>query len=309
MLACNYNPAMLDQFVKQALDRARIRPSRAKGQHFLVDDRVLARIITAAELTERDYIVEIGPGLGTLTVSLARRVARVFAYELDDGLVRYLRNWVLPENPNIELDDIAFNKYALEKVIERAKADGHPLKIVTNLPYQISSAFLHTLVEYAEDIELSVVMLQREVAQRVTARPGDPGYNSFSIYLQTWLSPRMVCDVPESSFMPPPKVKSAVIKVRALADSEKPQPLNRDIYFHLVENVFRQRRKIISNSLNYAFGHLKSEQVEQALQAAGIDPLKRAQDIGMDDYVRLSDVLDGMGVMAKRKGRAWEEEE
>lgn len=298
---------MLDQFVKQALERARIRPSRARGQHFLVDDRVLARIITAAELSERDYVVEIGPGLGTLTTSLAMRVAKVFAFELDEGLVRYLRNWVLPENPNIELDDVAFNKYVLEKVIERARADGAPLKIVTNLPYQISSAFLHTLVEYAEEIELSVVMLQREVAQRVTAHPGDPGYNSFSIYLQTWLNPRMVCDVPEASFMPPPKVKSAVIKVRPLTEKEKPRPVNRDIYFHLVENVFRQRRKQISNSLNYAFGHLTGEQVENALQAAGIDPVMRAQDLSMDDYVRLSDVLDGMGVMAKRKGRDEEE--
>lgn len=299
-MACNYNPAMLDQFVQQALERARIRPSRAKGQHFLIDDRVLAEVIRAAELTPDDYIVEIGPGLGTLTISLARRVKKVFAFELDEGLVRYLRNWVLHDNPNIELEDIAFNKYVLEKVIERAKADGAPLKIVTNLPYQISSAFLHTLVEYAEDIQLSVVMLQKEVAQRVTARPGDPGYNSFSIYLQTWLSARMVCDVPEASFMPAPKVRSAVIRIRPLADSEKPKPLNRDIYFHLVENVFRQRRKQISNSLNFAFGHLSQEQVQQALATAAIDPVMRAQDLSMDDYVRLSDALDGMGVMAKR---------
>ncbi|MEZ5337884.1 MAG: 16S rRNA (adenine(1518)-N(6)/adenine(1519)-N(6))-dimethyltransferase RsmA [bacterium] len=299
---------MLDQFVQQALERARIRPSRARGQHFLIDDRVLAEILRAAELSQDDYIVEIGPGLGTLTTSLARRVRKVFAFELDEGLARYLRNWVLHDNPNIELDDIAFNKYVLEKVIERARADGAPLKIVTNLPYQISAAFLHTLVDYAEDIELSVVMLQKEVAQRVTARPGDPGYNSFSIYLQTWLSSRMVCDVPEYSFMPPPKVKSAVIRIRPLEDSEKPKPVNREIYFHLVENIFRQRRKQISNSLNFAFGHLSAEQVQQAITGAGLDPLMRAQDVSLEQYVILSDVLDSMGVMAKRKGREEEEE-
>lgn len=291
---------MLDIFVQQALDRARIRPSRAKGQHFLIDDQVLARIITAANLSKNDYVVEIGPGLGTLTTSLAMRCGKVFAFELDEALVRYLNNWVVPEYPNIELSDISFNKYVLETVIETAKREGHPLKIVTNLPYQISAAFLHTLVEYAEEIELTVVMLQREVAQRLTAHPGDPGYNSFSIYLQTWLSPRMVCDVSEASFMPPPKVKSAVVSIRPLADSEKPRPINREIYFHLVENVFRQRRKQISNSLNYAFGHLKQDQVLAALTTAKIDPLDRAQDLSMDDYVRLSDALHGMGV---KKGK------
>src|SRR5258708_15958784 len=117
--ASAYNPSVLEGYVQQALLRARVNPSRARGQHFLIDDSVLAAILRAAELDGSELVVEVGPGLGTLTQSLAARAWRVAAYELDDALVRYLRNWVLPEARNIELHDVAFNKYVYEQLLTK----------------------------------------------------------------------------------------------------------------------------------------------------------------------------------------------
>lgn len=289
--AGTYNPAMLADDVRKALKRAGIRPSRARGQHFLIDDAVLGRTVQAARLSGEEYVVEIGPGLGTLTQALAGRCHRLIAFELDDELVRYLQSWVLPHTRNVVLQDISFNKYVFEPVIAEARAAGRPLKIVTNLPYQISSAFLHTVMDYAADLELVVVMLQREVAQRVVAKVGNPGYNSFSLYLQTYLGTRWVCDVPSEAFYPAPKVASAVVSLTPLAGAEQPQPRDRELYLSLVESVFRHQRKQLQNALLLAMPHLGSEAVIQAIKVAGISATARPQELSMADYVRLADAL------------------
>jgi 16S rRNA (adenine1518-N6/adenine1519-N6)-dimethyltransferase len=278
---------VLDAYVREALAKSRLRPSRARGQHFLIDDNVLASILRAAQLSDADAVLEIGPGIGSLTRSLASRCWRLYAFELDDLLVKYLTGYVLPETRNVVLEDIAFNKYALERVIaavreeETLKGIAHPLKVVTNLPYQISSAFLHTVVDYRADIALTVVMLQREVAQRACAKAGDAGYSSFSLYLQTYLRPQWVCDVPAESFYPPPKVASAVISLTPLTPEQQPQPANRDLYFKLIRGVFRRRRKTIANALRESFGHLSVEQTNAALAAAGIGANARPQELGI----------------------------
>jgi 16S rRNA (adenine1518-N6/adenine1519-N6)-dimethyltransferase len=307
---------VLEAYVQQALQRAHIHPSRARGQHFLVDDSVLAQILRAADLAGTELVVEIGPGLGTLTQSLAARAWRVATYELDAGLARYLRQWVLPETRNVLLYDVAFNKYVYEQLLReqgipfvspdadvlpdeaappaRPGPAAPPLKIVTNLPYQISSAFLHFAVDYAATYERIVVMLQREVAQRVVAQPGEPGYNSFSLYLQTFLAARWVCDVPAGSFLPPPRVESAVLHLRPLTAAEQPQPRDRALYLRLIEGVFRRRRKQFANALQQTFGHLAPEQTQAALDACGIAASARAQELGMAQYVALADALTGL---------------
>jgi 16S rRNA (adenine1518-N6/adenine1519-N6)-dimethyltransferase len=353
---------VLEQYVQQALQRARVRPSRARGQHFLIDDAVLAQVIRAAQLDGTELVVEVGPGLGTLTQSLAARAWRVAAFELDEALTRYLNHWVLPEARNIELYETAFNKYAYERLLEEhgipfaaphedamveddpdedegglaglelggaaagfdpalyaapeaaahppahrsgaaprprdaqdPRFDGQPatLKIVTNLPYQISSAFLHFAVDYSATYERIVVMLQREVAQRVVARPGDSGYNSFSLYLQTFLAARWVCDVPAASFSPPPRVQSAVLHIRPLRPEEQPLPRDRGLYLRLIEGVFRRRRKQLPNALQQAFGHLTPQRIHGALDACGIAHQARAEELDMAQYVALADELAG----------------
>lgn len=282
---------MLEEYVREGLQQARLHPSRARGQHFLIDDNVLAQIVQAAQLRGDEAVVEIGPGLGTLTRSLAARAWRVYAFELDDALVRYLHGWVLPEAPNVVLEDIAFNKYALERVIAKVREAGRRLKIVTNLPYQISSAFLHTVVDYAAELELVVVMLQREVARRVAASANSPGFGSFSIYLQTFLAARPVCDVPADAFYPPPRVDSAVLALTPLKPEQQPQPKNRERYFKLVEGVFRHKRKQMLNALALCFSHLSPDACRAALQATGIDPAVRPAELSLQDYVRLADTL------------------
>lgn len=283
---------MLEGYVRQALARTGIRPSRARGQHFLVDDSVLAAVVSAARLDGSEIVVEIGPGLGTLTQSLASRAFRVHAFELDDELSRYLSHWVVPEHPNLVLHDVAFNKYVFEPVIAEAQAEGRPLKIVTNLPYQISSQFLQTVAEYSADIALTVVMLQREVAQRVIAKPGMPNFGSFSVYMQTFVDVRWVGDVPPASFMPPPRVNSAVIALAPLSDAQQPQPVNPQRYFKLVRGVFKHRRKTIANALQLTFPHLNADAAAEALGLAVIDQQLRPQNLSQADYVRLADVIE-----------------
>jgi len=283
---------VLETYVQQALRRTGLRPSRERGQHFLIDDTVLADVIRAARLDGSEVVVEIGPGLGTLTQSLASRALRVHAFELDDRLSRYLEQWVVPEHGNIVLHDVSFNKYVFEPVIAEAKAEGRPLKIITNLPYQISSQFLQTVAEYAADLELVVVMLQREVAQRVIAKPGMPHFGSFSLYMQTFLDVRWVADVPPASFNPPPRVNSAVLALTPIRDETRAQPLNPQRYFKLVRGVFKHRRKTIANALCLPFSHLTTDDCARLLESAGIDAQLRPQNLGQAEYVRLADALE-----------------
>ncbi len=285
---------MLEHFVQQAMTRARIRPDKSKGQNFLVSDNVLAKLITASALDGSEYVIEVGPGLGTLSSSIASRCEKLFAYEIDEKLVRYLRNWVVPEFPNITLEDVAFNGFQLMLIAEKAEADGRPLKIITNLPYQISGAFIHSLVDYSERIERTVVILQREMAQRLVAQPSDTNFSSFSLYVQSFLDINWICEVPPSSFYPPPKVKSAVIRLTPKDPAKLPKPVDRGLYFKLVEGVFRNRRKQISNSLKMVFPWLSGEASQEALKQADIDSASRPQDMSMAEYIRLSDVLCGM---------------
>jgi 16S rRNA (adenine1518-N6/adenine1519-N6)-dimethyltransferase len=285
---------VLEQQVREALERARIRPSRARGQHFLISDSVLASVIAAARLDGTEIVVEIGPGLGTLTQSLAARAHRVHAFELDERVCAYLRRHVLPAAPNVALEDVAFNKYVLEPVIAAAKAEGRPLKIVTNLPYQISSAFLHTVVDYRADIALTVVMLQREVAARLVAPPGGEGYGSFSLYMQAALDIAWVCDAPRECFHPPPKVDSAVVALtprlvaKGRADAASVDPAR---FEKLVQAIFRRRRKQMLNALRGAQPHLTPEAALEALSRAGIDPHSRPEDQSREDFARLAAAL------------------
>jgi 16S rRNA (adenine1518-N6/adenine1519-N6)-dimethyltransferase len=248
-------------------------------------------VIRAAELDGSEIVTEVGPGFGQLTRSLAARCHELHAFELDGKLVRYLRQALLPTAPNVVLRDAAFGSDALQHVAAKAQAERRPLKIVSNLPYQISSAFLHSVVDYAEALTLVVVMLQREVAQRVVAGVGDPGYNSFSLYLQTFLSTRWVCDVPVEAFLPPPQVAGAVVAITPLVAGQQPRPQDRGLYLKLVEGTFRHRRKQLANAVRLTLPQLGKVAALGALTAAGIDPSARPEELSMGGFVRLADAL------------------
>lgn len=291
-----YNTAVLEDYVREALRQSRVTPSRSRGQHFLIDDAVLAQVISAAQLSGGEAVLEVGTGFGTLTRSLALRVWRVYTYELDSALVRYLRRYVIPETYNVVLEDYAFTEYELRRVIALAQEAGRSLKIVANLPYQISSAFLHAVANHAAELTLVVVMLQREVARRVMAQAGGKDYSSFSIYMQTFFSVRRVCDVPASAFFPAPKVDSAVIALTPLTPEQQPQMADRQLYFRLVEQVFRRRRKQLANALALAFPHLGAQGSHDALSAAGISPTTRPGSLSIADFVRLADIISQAGL-------------
>lgn len=274
--------------MREAMRRARVRPDKKRGQNFLTDDNVLARIVGAADLEPGDHVLEIGPGLGTLTRSLAARCARVYAFEIDDKLVEYLARWVIPEVHNIDLRDVSFNKYMLEQVLEDVDKAGARLKIVTNLPYQISAAFLHTVVEYRGQIERAVVMLQREVARRICALPGDEEFSSFSLYLQAHLDTQWIADVPRSAFFPAPKVQSAVLRLTPGGIEANTEPELFAAYLDLVERVFRHRRKQLSNALRLAYSHFTQDEVNALLAQAGVDGELRPQDVSGKQYLSIA---------------------
>ena len=259
---------------------------------------MLATVVGAAQLKGHEYVVEVGAGLGTLTEALARRCYRLHTFELDERLVRYLEGWVLPDARNVVLHDIAFNKYKLEEIISEAQHAGRPLIIVTNLPYQVSAMFLHAVVKYTPPLALTVVMLQREVAQRITATVGQASYSSFSIYVQSLLQTRWICDVPAHAFYPEPKVKSAVVTLAPKPVEEHLVPRDYQLFFTLVERVFKHRRKMIKRALVLAFPALSLEQSVSLLAAANIIPEQRPQQLSPADYLRLAQVLTEQGVSA-----------
>ena len=180
----------------------------------------------------------------------------------------------------------------LEQVLENVDKAGTRLKIVTNLPYQISAAFLHTLVEYRKRIERAVVMLQREVGLRIVASAGDEEYSSFSLYLQAHLDTQWIADVPRHAFFPAPKVQSAVLRLKPGGTEAGADPRVFAVYLELVERVFKHRRKQLSNAVRLAYSHLTQEQVDALLSAAGVDATLRPQDVSGETYMQIARKLD-----------------
>jgi 16S rRNA (adenine1518-N6/adenine1519-N6)-dimethyltransferase len=251
------------------------------GQHFLTNPEILDRIVAAAELEADDVVLEIGPGLGHLTKQLAAAAGEVVAVELDRDLVAALET-ELASFDNVKLvegDILALDPAAL--VGERA------YKVVANLPYNITSAALRHLLEARVPPQRIVVTIQYEVAERIVARDGKMSLLAVSI--QFYGTPELIFRLKPGSFYPPPAVDSAVLRIDW--HDEPPVPLaDRKAFFQVVRAGFSQSRKQIRNSLTGGL-RLSRETVTEALQAAGIDPRRRAERLDLDDWARLTEAL------------------
>lgn len=264
-----------------AARRLGIHPKRSLGQNFLLDDHHLARIADAARLSPTDNILEIGPGLGALTIHLARRAGHVVAVELDDRLIEFLRGQFgtlthveIVHGDILELDPA--------QVIARL-----PYKVVANLPYYITSPILRHLLECAAPPVEAVLMVQKEVAERICAEPGK--LSILAVSVQFYAQPQIVHRVPAGAFTPAPKVDSAVLHLALRNEPAVPQVAPAD-FFRVVRAGFGQKRKQLGNSLSANLA-MPKEQALAGLAAAHIDPRRRAETLSLDEWGNLTQAL------------------
>ena len=272
--------------VRELLKRFGLSPRKGFGQNFLLDEFVLGEILAAADLAPTDLVLEVGPGLGVLTVALAERAGRVVAGEIDRGMVEALRE-ILAERPNVQVVEADALHVDPAELLER-----QPYKLVANLPYYITSPLLRHFFEGGHPPTRMVVMVQREVAERIVAPAGD--LSLLAVSVQYYGEPRIVGHVPASAFYPAPKVDSAVlaIEVRATpAVDVPPEP-----FFKTVSAGFGMPRKQLHNALSRALWFPPGG-AEEALQAAGIDPMRRAQTVSLDEWAALARELQRRGTI------------
>jgi 16S rRNA (adenine1518-N6/adenine1519-N6)-dimethyltransferase len=264
---------------RQRLEALGLSPSKALGQNFLHDRAIVRRIADSAGVEPDDVVLEIGPGLGILTEELAVRAARVVAVELDAQLAAYLPG-VMPSNVQIIEAD------ALE--IDPPRIAGSSYVVVANLPYSSGTAIVRRLQEAVPPPRSLTVMLQREVAERMAAKP--PGMSILAVAVQFYGAPRILFRVGGGAFVPPPRVESAVIRIES---HPPPLPLeSHGEFFRLVTAGFGQRRKQISNALSAGL-FLPRDAVQAALERAGIPAAERAERLTVEDWVRLFQAFDG----------------
>lgn len=262
-----------------------LRPRKRLGQNFLIDRSALRSIVRAADLSEDDFVVEVGAGVGTLTRALAAQAGRVAAIELDDDLAAILQE-ELAQLTNVQVIHGDVRRLSELGLVHRG------YKVVANLPYYITSTVLRHYLEMEPRPSLMVVTVQREVAERIVARPG--GMSLLSVSVQFYGHPRIVARVPSGAFYPPPRVESAVLRIDvggepavALAAG-----VEEATFFRVVRAGFSQRRKTLRNSLSAGLV-LAPVLVEEALEHAGLDPRRRAQTLSLEEWARASEVLVG----------------
>ena len=259
------------------------------GQNFLIDTHVLDKIINAAEITEEDFVLEIGPGIGTMTQYLAYRAREVFAVEIDRALIPILED-TLSDFKNVTILNEDILKVDIRKLAEEHN-QGKPIKVVANLPYYITTPIIMGLFEEKVPVESITVMVQKEVADRMQTGPGSKDYGALSLAVQYYASPYIVANVPPNCFMPRPKVGSAVIR---LSRHEKPPVEVRDssLMFRIIRASFNQRRKTLVNGLKNA-GDLDftKEQIEKAVSDCGFPAGVRGEALTLENFAALANRL------------------
>ncbi|MFO1441936.1 16S rRNA (adenine(1518)-N(6)/adenine(1519)-N(6))-dimethyltransferase RsmA [Bacillus sp. Bva_UNVM-123] len=264
---------------------------KSLGQNFLIDTNILRRIVDFAELTEESAAIEIGPGIGALTEQLARRSKKVIAFEIDQRLLPILQETMAPY-PNTTIIHHDVLKADVRQAIEDKLTNIKDIMVVANLPYYVTTPIIMKLLEEQLPIRGIVCMLQKEVADRISARPGTKDYGSLSIAIQYYTEAETVMIVPKTVFVPQPNVDSAVIR---LTKRKEPAVAVKDesFFFQVIKASFAQRRKTILNNLTNQLpnGKQKKDEILSALNEAVIDPSRRGETLSIAEFARLSDCL------------------
>ncbi|MBU1092655.1 ribosomal RNA small subunit methyltransferase A [Patescibacteria group bacterium] len=265
--------------VRRILQEYQTIAQKRLGQHFLVSSDVLDNIITAAKLTPKDKVLEIGPGFGTLTRALAQKAYRVVAVEKDTAMIKACRG-INADLTNIQI--IEGNALALSKQFFQQYFPKTNYKLVANLPYYLTSAIIRFFLNGSHRPDMMVLMVQKEVAERIVATP--PDANLLSVAVQFYGAPEIVTIVPKQNFWPMPKVDSAVIRITPY---KKPHAnIEDNKFFRLVKAGFGERRKQIHNSLAGGL-HLAPSIIEKVLAKSGIEPTRRAQTLNLKEWIKL----------------------
>ncbi|MDU4695740.1 MAG: 16S rRNA (adenine(1518)-N(6)/adenine(1519)-N(6))-dimethyltransferase RsmA [Paenibacillus sp.] len=285
---------------KEIIQRHGFSFKKSLGQNFLIDQNILGKIVAAAGLDDTKGALEIGPGIGALTEKLAQEAGRVAAVEIDQRLLPILEE-VLEPYPHVRVIHGDVLKLDLQALFAAEFGGVSGVSVVANLPYYVTTPILMKLLEEKLPLEHIVVMIQKEVAERMAAAPGGKDYGSLSIAVQYYSVPELICTVPHSVFIPQPNVESAVIR---LTVRKTPAVAVKDeaFFFEVVQASFAQRRKTISNNLKSRFFPKEGrERLDQLLEEAGIQPSRRAETLSLDEFAKLSDTLLNAGVKELRE--------
>lgn len=279
------------KYVREILNKYGFKFSKSLGQNFLIDGNIVRKIAQVGNITKEDYVLEIGPGIGTLTEELCLNAKKVVAVELDESLFPILDE-TLKDYDNVEIVHGDILKVDIHRLIGE-NLGGGPVKVVANLPYYVTTPIIGKLIEDGLNIESIIVMVQKEVADRIVASPGNKQYGSLSIFVNFYTNPEIVIKVPKTVFMPKPKVDSAVIRLtlkRDLPDVE------RQIFFKVVKSAFGKRRKTILNSLSSNELGLGKEAIREVLQKCNIPIEERAENLNLEDFIKISKTLPPLDI-------------
>ena len=271
------------QATKEVVQKHNFKFSKSLGQNFLIDTNVIDRILEGARVKEGDYVIEVGPGIGTLTKEMGRSAEKVVAIEIDKTLIPILEE-TLVDFPNIEVINQDILKVNVQELVKE-KLNGGPVKLVANLPYYITTPIVMKFLE--EDIPVTdiVVMVQKEVADRMNAKPNTKDYGALSVAVQYYCDTEIVAKAPRHMFMPQPNVDSTVIGLH-VREEQIYHVDNEDIFFKTVKASFGQRRKTLLNSLG-GLGFLSKDQIKEALKEANIDEKRRGETLSIEEFASL----------------------
>lgn len=259
------------------------------GQNFLIDGRVLNKIVDAAEITKDDFVLEIGPGIGSLTQFLSYNAGKVCAVEIDKKLMEVLDE-TLADFENVEIINDDVLKVDLNALIEE-KNQGKPVKVVANLPYYITTPIIMGLFEKNVPMKSMTVMIQKEVAERMVAGPGTKDYGALSLAVQYYSNPYLVANVPQNCFIPRPNVDSAVMRLEKY-ENPPVKVKDEDLMFKLIRASFQQRRKTLVNSItNVAKLGLDKEKILSVIEGCGHTPTIRGEALTLAQFAALSDAF------------------
>ncbi|WP_338560754.1 16S rRNA (adenine(1518)-N(6)/adenine(1519)-N(6))-dimethyltransferase RsmA [Paraclostridium sordellii] len=273
---------------KEVVDKHGFKFSKSLGQNFLIDDNVIDRILDGARLSKGDKIIEVGPGIGTLTREMGRLADKVVAIEIDKTLIPILKD-TLDEFENIEVINQDILKVNVEDLVKE-KLNGGPVKLVANLPYYITTPIVMKFLE--EDIPVTdiVVMVQKEVADRMNANPGTKDYGALSVAVQYYCDTEIVAKAPRHMFIPQPNVDSTVIGLH-VREERKYNVDSEDIFFKTVKAAFGQRRKTLLNALG-TLGFLNKDEIREVLNEANIDEKRRGETLSIEEFANLSNCVN-----------------
>jgi 16S rRNA (adenine1518-N6/adenine1519-N6)-dimethyltransferase len=271
--------------IKQELKEYGLIPRKGWGQHFLVDRNILNKVIRTAQVGKGDVVLEVGPGLGEMTLSLARQAKKVIAIEIDPKLVEILKEKTV-DCPNVEVIKEDILKINFDPFLHR---EGHPIKVVANLPYGISTPLIFRFIESRKVFSTLTLMLQKEVVERMVASPGHKEYGPLSIFIQLVSIPSIRFFIKPSAFFPPPKVDSAVVH---MVWRERPivELSDEECFKKVVRGCMGYRRKTLMNALRHSGLSLPPELVER-LREIGIDPQRRPETLTVREFARLAEGL------------------